>query len=339
MFGPLNTLFLFIAVCSRLLSSGQHCCSSLHATIGTGAQQDKGFALRTTMSELVVGTRLHLGNATVPPPDNFWSDKLESFGRFCGECSSDETGPAAHGVVAVDGTDKIPGYSLVETIRRLVASSPTASTAALEVLPVCPWGRFVPALNALALHAASVHRAKRIMFVSAETTAPKSSIDALLSATKKEDGSDDESVLVAGARLAGHDYRAVPAGASTSSASLIVPLNGRTSPWNTLAVWNLKKLAITGFQLVSDALVADDDTNKEPWYAGIEEVVAIALLQKLLGRDQARAKLVHVSGITWDQTFDDPKRRKWHEYKMESKATRAAHQLELTRLDGEVIHC
>jgi hypothetical protein len=291
------------------------------------------------MSELVVGTRLHLGNATVPPPDNFWSDKLESFGRFCGECSSDETGPAAHGVVAVDGTDKIPGYSLVETIRRLVASSPTASTAALEVLPVCPWGRFVPALNALALHAASVHRAKRIMFVSAETTAPKSSIDALLSATKKEDGSDDESVLVAGARLAGHDYRAVPAGASTSSASLIVPLNGRTSPWNTLAVWNLKKLAITGFQLVSDALVADDDTNKEPWYAGIEEVVAIALLQKLLGRDQARAKLVHVSGITWDQTFDDPERRKWHEYKMESKATRAAHQLELTRLDGEVIHC
>jgi hypothetical protein len=338
MYGAFITLYLFVAVCSRLPASGQHW-SALQATAESAVPQNEGVPLRTTMPDLVVGTRLHLGNATVPPPDKFWSDKLESFGRFCADCGgsgeSGATAAAAQGVVAVDGADKIPGYSLVETIRRLVASSSMASTASLEVLPVCPWGRFVPALNALVLHAASAHRAKRILFVSAETTAPKSSIDALLSEMKKEDGSDDESVLVAGARLAGHDYRA----AQADTASLVVPLNGRTSPWNTLAVWNLKKLAITGFQLVSDALITDDDKNREPWYAGIEEVVAIALLQTLLGRDQARAKLVHVPGITWDQTFDDPERKKWHEYKMESKATRAAHQLELTNIDGEVIHC
>jgi hypothetical protein len=172
------------------------------------------------------------------------------------------------------------------------------------------------------------------MFVSAEMSAPKEAIQTLLSATRNLDGSEDSDVLVAGARLAGHDYRA-----QEDATAVVAPLTGRTSPWNTLAVWNLRKLALTGFQLVSDGLVTDDDKNQEPWYGGIEEVVAIALLQKLLGADRAKAKLLHIPGIEWDQNFDDPERKRWHEYKMESKATRAAHQLALTRLEGEVVHC
>ena len=58
--------------------------------------------------------------------------------------------------------------------------------------------------------------------------------------------------------------------------------------------------------------------------AGVEEVVAIAVLQKLLGRERAKAKLVQMAdgggGVEWDQTFGgDPARQEWHARKMESK--------------------
>jgi hypothetical protein len=286
--------------------------------------------------DIMVGTRLHLGNATAAPPDQVWIEKLESFENFCFESCA---GPGTvQGVIAVDDTDRISGYSLVETIQRLVgelASSHDGTHSKLQILPVRPWGKFVPALNALVGHAVSACRARHVMFVSAEMSVPKEAVQKLLSATRDHYGSVDDDVLVVGARLAGHDYHAQQA----DGAGVVVSLGGRTSPWNTLAVWNLRTLALTGFQLVSDALIPDDDKNKEPWYAGIEEVVAIALLQKLLGADRAKAKLMHIPGIEWDQNFDDPERKRWHEYKMESKATRGAHQLALTRLEGEVIHC
>jgi hypothetical protein len=65
-------------------------------------------------------------------------------------------------------------------------------------------------------------------------------------------------------------------------------LNARTTPWNTLAIWKVSMLALTGFQVVSDGILTEDAT--EPSY-GVEEVVAIALLQKVLGATKAKAKL------------------------------------------------
>jgi hypothetical protein len=102
----------------------------------------------------------------------------------------------------------------------------------------------------------------------------------------------------------------------------------RTTPWNTLCVWNLEKLSLIGFASVSDL-------GKS---AGIEECVAIALLQRLFPKKSV-AKLVKVEDISWEETFADEERRKWHEEKMKSKLERAAHQLNELGLSGTVLHC
>ena len=67
-------------------------------------------------------------------------------------------------------------------------------------------------------------------------------------------------------------------------------------------------------------------------------MAAIALLQKLLGEDEAKAKLMQLPDISWDQQFDDEERQNWHEKKMQSKVERAARHLELTGLSGWVQH-
>jgi hypothetical protein len=84
-----------------------------------------------------------------------------------------------------------------------------------------------------------------------------------------------DDTLVAGALLGGHTYHeGNSAGAPNNQ---VVELNGRTTPWNTLAIWKVSMLALTGFPLVSDGIVTDDAT--EPSF-GVEEVVTIALLQR-----------------------------------------------------------
>jgi methionine salvage enolase-phosphatase E1 len=93
-------------------------------------------------------------------------------------------------------------------------------------------------------------------------------------------------------------------------------LNGRRTPWNALALWDLIKIAQTGFQLVSEGLVVLS-------HAGVEEV-AIAMLQKLLASDHVKAKLCQLPGIKWKQDFKDLERHKWHEEKMKSKVAQPA---------------
>ena len=311
---------------------------------------------------LVVATRIHLGEASEPPSLDELESKLRSFARFCVDSRADV------GVVAVDagkrqraaagiGGDRDDEVDLVDLVRtardRVAASGATDDVVppvVLRVLPVQPWGRFAPALNALvswacnsAAESASAasgsasasgvkrHRAQ-ILFASAETTASAAAVQAL-----REQLDDDGETLVAGLVLPGHDYM----GYNVETA-----LNGRTTPWNTLALWDLHKLALTGFQLVSEGLVAvgDDDENPPKMIAGVEEAAAIAVLQKLLGADRAKAKLVRVSdggGVDWDRTFGgDRARQEWHERKMESKVSRAAKQLQmLGGLTGVVLHC
>ena len=73
--------------------------------------------------------------------------------------------------------------------------------------------------------------------------------------------------------------------------------------------------------------------------SGVEEVAAIAMLQNLLGEEEAKAKLMQLPDVSWEQTFDDDEeRRKWHEQKMQSKVERAARHLELIGLSGCVYH-
>lgn len=53
----------------------------------------------------------------------------------------------------------------------------------------------------------------------------------------------DENTLVLGPVLEGHDFH-----------EGLNPLRGRTSPWNTCAIWNTRKLAIVGFPLIGDGV-------------------------------------------------------------------------------------
>lgn len=219
----------------------------------------------------------------------------------------------------------------------------------IQVLPVTPWGNFVPALNAIVLHAKNKCNADLLMFVSAEVDASAETISTLCRhvlggrAGRAGDGLEcagtSSNVIVAGAALSGHDYQGeirheqmqLAAGASVPvrvQQPTIVPLNGRTAPWNTLSVWDLSKLSMVGFACISDI-------GKN---AGIEECVAIAILQKLY--PGSTACLVKVDDTRWDaESFqDDEERKKWHEQKMKSKLDRAAWQLEQLNLSGTVIH-
>ena len=72
--------------------------------------------------------------------------------------------------------------------------------------------------------------------------------------------------------------------------------------------------------------------------AGVEEVAAIAMIQNLLGEEEAKAKLMQLPDVSWDEQFDDDERREWHEKKMQSKIERPARHLELTGLSGWVQH-
>lgn len=250
---------------------------------------------------LVVATRLHLGKATVPHSKEKLHEILLNFDSLAKNIEG------ATRVIAVDNTPKIAGYDFVEAIREaLPAGSDTI------ILPVSPWGTFTPALNALVSYAVNLE-ADMIMFVSAEISVTDQSILTLCHHVMK-----DRDTIVAGAVLPGHAY-----------APGKVELNGRTCPWNTLAVWNLEKISLTGFQLCSDIGST----------AGIEECVALALIQKLF--PGATAKLVRLEDVQWEQTFDDEERRKWHELKMNSKLERSQIQMSKVNLasSGTVFHC
>eukprot|EP00977_Amphora_coffeiformis_P030387 scaffold46640_cov160-Amphora_coffeaeformis.AAC.1 len=267
----------------------------------------RGAAVITPEHPLVVATRLHLGKATNPPAD--LEEKMIQFADFCYKVCAQAiqqvqptdndtpSGPLVVATVAVDATPKLDSYDLLQAVRQIsdqiAAQHQDDTTGVLwnvQVVPVQPWGRFVPALNALVMHAATSLHASRIMFVSAETTTV--GVDAIARLLKE---CMSEHVAVVGARLTGHDHSA------TSTRPQTVALNGRTTPWNTLAVWNLPKLALTGFQLISDGLASDltpppvDGTPPLINMGGVEETVTIALLQKLLGPTHAVAKLLAVS--------------------------------------------
>jgi hypothetical protein len=277
---------------------------------------DAGSSVQRQSPTLIAATRLHLGKAAAPPSAEDLQAKVSNFAGFCADSCQ-----AAIGVLAVDCTPRIAGYDLVEAVQAACDKVELPGSTRLHVLSVTPWGKFVPALNALVLFAASHEcKADQILFVSAETSASRAAVETLQSHMTPD-------TLVAGAYLQGHEYQ---------GSDVSVDLNGRTSPWNTLAVWDLKKLTLTGFQLVSDGVLTDDATDPS---FGIEEVVATALLQKLLGADQAKSKLVKLPDVDWNQDFDDPERKQWHEEKMKSKLTRAARQLQLTSLSGTVYHC
>uniref|UniRef100_A0A7R9ZI32 Uncharacterized protein n=1 Tax=Craspedostauros australis TaxID=1486917 RepID=A0A7R9ZI32_9STRA len=263
---------------------------------------------------VVIATRLHLGKASQPPSESKLKSTLQSFTSLSTKLKeqqqhTNDEDLIVHSVVAVDSATKIEGYDLVQTVKDQISSL----SANCHVLPVTPWGKFVPALNALVRYASEDVGVDLIMFVSAEVDASANTIATLCNHVVTK----DDDTLVAGAVLNGHEY----------SKGQCVPLTGRTCPWNTLAVWNVEKLSRTGFQLYSDLGT----------HAGVEECLAAGLYQRLF--PASKIKLVELSDVSWQESFeDDAERKRWHEQKMKSKWERADVQLKALNLDGVVDH-
>ena len=274
----------------------------------------------TTCLSLVIATRLHLGNASAPPS----SEKIRGWiQNLRGMADSVQ---AIQAVVAVDATPKIEGYNFVKVIEEEIRQEASSSKQSQEctpvqVLPVTPWGKFVPALNALVFHSYTVCGADQILFVSAEVSVSETSIRRLCAKC-----SAPENILVAGAALSGHLYSY---NSEATGGSKTVALNGRTCPWNTLAVWNLAPLSLTGFLQLSDIGPS----------AGVEECLAIATHQTLFPDGTSKARLVKLDDVSWESNFgDDEERKQWHERKMNSKLERAGAQLDAMNMSGTVDH-
>ena len=272
--------------------------------------------------KLVIATRLHLGRASSPPTEESLHSVLANLRGVC-----DDNGLRqdyeTEVLIAVDATPRLEGYDYVEAVRSALHSNSTNEANGsnhIHILPVTPWGKFVPALNSLVIHAKTQQEADLIMFVSAEVNLSCKTVRTLC-----QQVSDNKNVIVAGAVLNGHQYHEIES--SSDERGRVVPLTGRTTPWNTLCVWDLHKLSMTGFSIISDL-------GKS---AGVEECAAIALLQNLF--PEAEARLVNVDGTKWEEEFQDEERRKWHEEKMKSKVERPRRQLELLGLSGTVLHC
>jgi len=320
---------------------------------------------RPNDASLVAATRIHLGKQSRPPLQSKLNSMVSSFLTVTAHSSIIRT------AIAVDPEPKIDGYDLVNAVREAIehvtkeekekdikqknkstnnddAHNITNLSVECDIIPVTPWGNFIPALNALTSWAVNSTKgeAKRILFISAETILSSQSIDELCRHVDLQD------TLVAGAALPGHDYRGGERESDSGdgdhnsgqdSKCVVVELNGRTCPWNTCAIWNLTKLALTGFPLVADGLHRNNDGS--PGVGGIEEFSTILLSQQLQPSISSvgfnKAKLVNISGVEWNQTFEDEERKRWHEAKMESKKTRAERHRSLmgSFLKGWVIHC
>ncbi|KAL3800895.1 hypothetical protein ACHAW5_002046 [Stephanodiscus triporus] len=352
---------------------------------------------------LAIATRLHLGESSRPPARARLIETLVSFSNLA------VSSGASLAILAVDATRRDDGYDLASAIEDVLLLLPSSSKSAttkttsdgeggggedattttttattasfattMRVMPVTPWGKFVPGLNAIVSHCANAG-ARRVLMISAEIRISKDGVEMLSSYF-------DDDTLVVGAALRGHDHRRrrlrrnIPASSSSSSAEdrgvggeereeaaeVEVELTGRTAPWNTCAIWDVNKLALTGFLLVSEGLhraeggvvvgceggtnnantntTKSTSTSTDAGAAGVEEVATIAVIQRVLSHRRARAKLVMLRPdmIDWDEDFDDDEgRREWHERKMRSKLSRARRQLELLNLVGSgiVIHC
>ena len=292
----------------------------------------------SSSSSLAIATRLHLGQSSQPPPTSQLHKTLSSFAQVA------STIGATYAVVAVDSEEKLEGYDLLKEVTKICQSlndnteidndnssemCTSSHTAKIHVLPVTPWGKFVPALNAIVTWCAN-HKCQYLLFASAEVQLTRDVLNVLISKM------DIERTLVVGTALSGHEYKQPT---NEGGEGIEVELTGRTTPWNTCALWNVSKLALTGFLLVSEGLHPEEEEGISS--AGVEEVVAIATLQRILQPSNAQAKLVSIPGTSWGtQDFNnDEKRKNWHETKMQSKLTRAKRQLDLLGLSGTVIHC
>ncbi len=240
--------------------------------------------------KLIVATRLHTGNEAIPID----TAKVE---KWC-----------AHVLGYCDVLILVVDHRYYETLEAIFPKFGER----LRVFHIHPWISFTQPLNMIVEKALSLH-AEKLLFQSIEVTLESEDVLVLQQHLDKE-------TLVVGAKL--HPKHGLKKGKQ--------PLNGWNTPWNTLALWDLQKLGLTGFLSISSG-------NIDHIPGGVEEVVAISLLQYLKG-DTMQAKLIDLPTVHWDANWECALRTKYHESKMASKAERAWKQLQVLNIkDGKVV--
>lgn len=182
----------------------------------------------------------------------------------------------------------------------------------IQFFHIDPWISFTQPLNMLVEKALSIG-AKELLFQSIE-------VEISLEDIEKLESYLDKQTLVVGAKLHpnhGKDKKG------------FVKLDGWTTPWNTLALWNIEKLGLLGFLSISSG-------NLENIPGGIEEVVTISLLQNLKNNEM-QAKVIDLKSVHWNTNWNSSERESYHEQKMTSKEERSKIQLQKLGLEaGEV---
>lgn len=182
----------------------------------------------------------------------------------------------------------------------------------IEIFHINPWISFTQPLNLLVEKALSIG-AKELLFQSIE-------VDIALSDMEKLETHLTKDTLVVGAKL---DET------HGDKKQICTTLDGWNTPWNTLALWNIDKLGLTGFLTVSSG-------NLEGVSGGIEEVVTISLLQQLKPNTM-KAKVINLSSVKWNTDWNSEQREEYHRQKMESKNKRSQIQLQKLGIKAGVV--
>ena len=189
-----------------------------------------------------------------------------------------------------------------------------SSNIPVDFIPIKPWIGISTPLNILLNHLSSTETSVIIQSVEIQCTSEQ--IHCLQSYLH------EENVLCVGAVLDGHQMFDQPASRTH------LPLQGDTSPWNTLIIWNLEKLRRTGFPLCCDFV-------NPP---GMEDSAVIALQQKLFGgMTRNRALLVQLNTVIhWHNQFsNDSERSVRHQIKMQSKNLRTRQLLQMLSITSD----
>lgn len=224
---------------------------------------------------ICAATRIHVGDMSKPPD-------MSKLGAFAAGIA-----PAVSRIAIAVGVPGVPESEAAARLAGMVEAAQREAAGAgvpVDVVPVQPWGKFVPALNMLAAHAAR-SGCDYVLFASVEAVPSASTVEALARQVV-----NDDSALVAGAALQGHDF-------SQGEREI----SGVTVPWNTLALWRLATLNLVGFVLVADGLFDGVD-------GGVEEAATIECIHRI-APGRATAYLVQLDDVTWETSFDDPKRQ------------------------------
>ncbi|RUS15566.1 hypothetical protein BC937DRAFT_92294 [Endogone sp. FLAS-F59071] len=143
--------------------------------------------------------------------------------------------------VATDGDDAV----LVRAIEELIHAYASPPGFLVTVISVRPYGRFVAPLNAMVARAAG-EGFDRVLFQSLEVVIREGEVEKMAEQM-------DEDTLVVGKAFNSHAF--VPGENE---------LTGLTTPWNTFAMWNVRKIALDSFSLPTASILMSCLPRRKP---------------------------------------------------------------------------